>query len=46
MQSKLDQDPSSEFFEEDVASSIDIILLTNRQTNGHEHNTCLVEIIV
>ena len=43
IRSKLNQDPSSQFIHEDLASSISIILLkikqTNRQLNGHEFNT-------
>ena len=50
MGSKLDQDPSSDFFQEDLTSSICIILQTNRQsdkqTYGHENNTSLVEVMI
>ena len=42
MGSKLDQDPALEFFHELPNSSICIIPLTNRQTNGHKDNTSLV----
>ena len=34
MGSKLDQDPSSDFFHEDPTSSICVILLTNKQLNN------------
>ena len=34
--SKLDQDQSSDFFHDVKTSSICVILLTNRQTNGNE----------
>ena len=44
MGSKLSQDPSFHFFQEDPTCSICVILLTNRQTNGHENNTSLAEL--
>ena len=41
MGSKLDQDPSSDFSHEVLTSSICVVPLTYRQTNGHENNTSL-----
>ena len=35
---KLDQEPST--------SSISVVLLTNKQTNGHESNISLLEVII
>ena len=49
MGSKSDHDPSYDFLREDSSSGICVILLTNKQTskqtNSHENNTSLVEII-
>ena len=49
MASKLDQDPSFDFFEGDPTSTICVNLLANKhankQTNGHENYTSLAEAI-
>ena len=46
MGSKLEQDPSGFFsLEEGPTSSICVILQTNKQTNCHENNTSLAEIM-
>ena len=51
MWSKFDQDPSSNFIQEDPISNICVIKLTNRLTNGqpdkqdgHENNASLVKV--
>ena len=57
MACRLDQNASSDFFQEDPSSSILVILLTNRKipqkngetnkkTNGHENNTSKAEVIM
>ena len=46
MGSKLEQDPSSYFSFVDLISSICVILLTDKQTNGHEFKTSLVEVTI
>ena len=45
--SKSNRDSAYDFLKKDPRTSICVILLTNRkkQTNGHENNTTLVEII-
>ena len=45
MKSKLQQDQSADFFQEDPTSSICVIWLT-KKTNGHENNTSLMEVII
>ena len=48
MGSKLDLDPSTDFFQQDPTSSVCIILLaekwTNRETNCHENNISLAKV--
>ena len=45
MGSKLDQEPSSDFFHKVPISSICTVRLTNRQINGYENNTSLAKVI-
>ena len=33
------------FFQEGLTSSVCVVLLINKQTNGHENNTSLEEVI-
>ena len=43
---KLDQDPFYDSFREVTTRSIYVFLLTDIQTNGHENNTTLVQVIM